>query len=101
MCNIYDTVQSCVCRSFRVFQLTIQVPVLLGLSSASFTMYFRTTKGGSVRGSSASCSDPPLCETIDADGQGRYYKVQFASNKTCRPKMENCEVGLLSCHQSL
>ena len=95
MCNIYDTVQSCVCRSFRVLQSTIQVPVLLGLSSASFTMYFRTTYGGTIRGSSASCSDLPLCETIDAEGQGRYYEVEFA-HKTCG---ENCVVSL-SCHQS-
>ena len=70
--------------------------MLLGLSSASFTMYFKTTYGGTIRDSSASCSDLPLCETIDADGQGRYYKVEFAYN-ICG---ENCEVGLLSCHQS-
>ena len=87
-----------------ILQLTIQVPVLLGLSSASFTLYIRTTYGGTIRSTSASCSDLPLCETVNVttcatDGQRRYYKVQFAY-KTCPVNNENCKVGLLSCHQS-
>lgn len=84
------------------------MPVLFGLSSASYTLNVGLNKYGEFQ--RADCSNLPLCEPIDVAAIGAHYPGRYCDLKLAYthytepfsgipPKTPKCKVGLLSCHE--
>ena len=87
----------------------MQMPILFGLSSATYTLNVGLNNNGEFE--RADCSSLPLCEPIDVATSGARYQGSYCDLKLAYthytepfsgipPVTPNCQVGLLSCHES-